>query len=60
MQAENSQLCSQEPATGLHSKPAVRAGTLSSCYDKLRFYHSEFALVFQMGLHLSFVTWIVA
>jgi len=56
MQAENSQLCSQEPATGLHSKPAVRAGTLSSCYDKLRFYHSEFALVFQMGLHLSFVT----
>jgi len=60
METENSLLCSQEPATGLHSEPAVRIGTLSSCFDKLRVYHSEFALVFQMGLHISFVTWIAA
>ena len=60
MEAENSTLGSQEPATGLHSEPAVRVGTLPSCYDKLRFYHSAFALIFQMGLHLGFVKWIVA
>jgi len=52
MEAENSLLCSQEPVTGFHSEPAVRVGTLSSCYDKLRFYHAAFALIFQMGLHL--------
>jgi hypothetical protein len=54
MEVENSLLCSQKPATGLHSKPAVRVGTFSSCYDKLRFYHSALALVFQIGLHLNF------
>jgi hypothetical protein len=31
MEAENSLLCSQEPAAGLHSEPAVQLGTLSSC-----------------------------